>query len=62
MQSICELNSQVSEVRSARTRVDAFERFATVEKALEPIEDCVTDLITAIDAAIQLEIDIARGK
>jgi hypothetical protein len=42
--------------------LDAFARFAAIEKYLEPIEGCVYEVAGQIDAAIQLVVDIARGK
>jgi len=62
LSNILELEARVPELSSAKTRIDAFERFAAIERELEPIEDCVSELGMAIDAAIQMEIDIARGK
>ncbi len=62
LSSIQELEGQLSHVRSAPNRLGAFGRFANVEKALEPIEKSVNDLARRIDAAIQLAVDIARGK
>ncbi len=62
LSSIQELEAQLSHIRSAPNRLGAFGRFATVEKALEPIEKSVNDLARRIDAAIQLAVDIARGK
>ena len=60
--SIEELESQLPQIRKAGRRVDAFDCFATIEKALEPIEECVNYLEGLLDAEIQLQIDIARGK
>lgn len=62
LNNIVELESRLPEVSRAPTRVDAFDRFASIERGLEPIEDCVSELELAIDSAIQMEIDIARGK
>jgi hypothetical protein len=62
LSNILELEARVPEVSGAPTRIDAFDRFGSIEKELEPIEDCVSELGLAIDKAIQMEIDIARGK
>lgn len=57
-----DLEARTSEVLTASTRVRAFDCFATVEKELERVEECVNELAGAIDCAIDLAIDIARGK
>ena len=62
LRSIQEMETQLSQIRSAPNRLNAFDRFAAVERALEPIETCVNELAWKIDEAIQLAIDIARGK
>ena len=49
-------------MRGAPGRLDAFDRFAAVERQLEPVEECVYEIVRRIDEAIQLAIDIARGK
>jgi hypothetical protein len=62
LRSIQEMETQLSQIRSAPNRLNAFDRFAAVERALEPVETCVNELAWKIDEAIQLAIDIARGK
>jgi hypothetical protein len=61
MGSIQTLSSQLPQVRGAPSRVEAFARFADVEKGLEPIEESVYEVAGQIDEAIQLAIDAARG-
>ena len=56
------LAKQVGEIRTGATRVDVFRRFAEIERQLEPIESALNDFTGALDAHIQLQIDIARGK
>lgn len=42
--------------------VRAFERFAEIERALEPVETAVVELVVEIDNYIQMQVDIMRGK
>jgi hypothetical protein len=62
MRSIQELEARLPQVRSAPSRLDAFDRFAIIESELEPVEGCVYEIAGQIDEAIQLAIDAARGK
>jgi hypothetical protein len=62
IRKIRNLEELVSQVRASSSRVQAFARFAAVEKDFEPIEQCVRDLAAEIDQAIQIASDIARGK
>lgn len=62
LRSIQELEGRLPQVRGAPGRLDAFDRFAAVERQLEPVEECVYEIVRRIDEAIQLAIDIARGK
>lgn len=62
LHSIQTLAVQLPQVRVAPSRVDAFAQFAAIEKDLEPVEECVYEVVGKIDEAIQLAIDIARGK
>jgi len=59
---IDELEARIDQVRNAATRLEAFGRFSEIERELEPIEECVNAMVWGIDEAIQLQIDIARGK
>jgi hypothetical protein len=52
----------ISTVREAGTRIEAFERFAVLERDLEPIETAVEDLVVEIDNYIDMQVDIMRGK
>jgi hypothetical protein len=56
------MESQLPQIRNAPNRLEAFNRFAAIEIALEPVEECVSKLADWIEEEIQLEIDIARGK
>jgi hypothetical protein len=56
------LRRRVDEVRAAEDRIDAFDRFAQIERALEPIERPVVDSVDEVELMIQHEIDRARGK
>src|ERR1700692_482315 len=62
LHSIREMESQLPQIRNAPNRLEAFNRFAAIEIALEPVEECVSKLADWIEEEIQLEIDIARGK
>lgn len=62
MRRIQEIEARISQVGSAATTVEAFDRFAVMEAELEPIERCVQDCAVQIDMAIQAEIDRLRGK
>jgi hypothetical protein len=57
-----ELESKIPEIRQASTRLDAFRRFAEIERALEPVETAVIEVVVEIDNHIQQQIDIMRGK
>jgi hypothetical protein len=56
------LEARATQIAGAATRLDAFDRFAAVERELEPIEHCVYDLAREVSWAIQAEIDRLRGK
>jgi hypothetical protein len=43
-------------------KLQMFDRFATIEDEFEPLEGMIDDAVSAIDAQIQMEIDLARGK
>lgn len=62
LQLIEQLQSEIPNVRNGSTRLSAFDCFSNIEKQLEPIEECVDALVEAIDSAISLAIDVARGK
>ncbi|MGA9060424.1 MAG: hypothetical protein WB341_02040 [Terracidiphilus sp.] len=62
LHSIQELETQVPLVRSAADRLTAFSSFSATERKLEPIEECVNEMVLAIDSAIELQSEIARGK
>jgi hypothetical protein len=59
---IREREQLISMVRAAETRIEAFERFAVLERDLEPIETAVEDLVIEIDNYIDMQVDIMRGK
>jgi hypothetical protein len=63
IEALDELRSHVGGgIRRAQTRLEAFHEFSLLESQFEPIESCVGELASRIDQAIQLEIDIRRGK
>jgi hypothetical protein len=53
---------RVSDVSAAQDRLEAFHRFGQLETEFEPVEESVHVLVGEVDAMIQLQIDIARGK
>jgi hypothetical protein len=53
---------QRGRLRAAETSIEAFERFAVLERDLEPIETAVEDLVIEIDNYIDMQVDIMRGK
>lgn len=53
---------QVALIRSAKSRLEAFEQFAAIERDLEPTETAVSEVVTQIDSYIDMQVDIARGK
>jgi hypothetical protein len=53
---------QVALIRSAKTRLDAFEQFADIERDLEPTETAVSEVVSQIGSYIDMQVDIARGK
>jgi hypothetical protein len=56
------LESDIASIDLSTQRLEAFEAFSRIEKRLETIEDPVHSTAASIDSAIQMEIDIARGK
>lgn len=62
MASIEALRVRISELDRASDRMDAFQLFAEIEEAIEPIEAEVRMLVRYVDGMIQNEIDRRRGK
>ncbi len=56
------LKDQVSSMGPNMDKVDLFARFSDIEEAFEPVESQVCEVNEALDSAIQMAIDIARGK
>jgi hypothetical protein len=54
--------ASIPKVRAASSRLESFERFASIEELFEPLEECVNNLAREIDQGIQIAIDLARGK
>jgi hypothetical protein len=57
-----EVEGKVGEISNTQNELDAFGLFGQIELEFEPIEESVLALESELDAAIQLQIDIARGK
>jgi hypothetical protein len=57
-----ELRSKIPSIRRCAARVEAFHRFAELERELEPVEVALGEFTSEVDAHIQLQVDIARGK
>lgn len=49
-------------LNATNDKLEMFDRFATIEDEFEPLERIIDDVVSAIDAQIQTEIDLARGK
>jgi hypothetical protein len=45
LRSIEELEAQVDQVRNAASRLEAFGSFSTIERVLEPVEECVNAMV-----------------
>jgi uncharacterized protein YecT (DUF1311 family) len=53
---------QVALIRSAKSRLEAFEQFAAIERDIEPTETAVSEVVSQIDSYIDMQVDIMRGK
>jgi hypothetical protein len=62
LEQLSELASFPNRIRAATNPVQGFEVYAKADTLLERIEFAVSPLAGAIDMAIYLQIDIARGK
>lgn len=60
--TVQELQSRIGEVAAATERLEAFRKFSQLETQLELIEGPIYDAASAIDEAIQSQIDQMRGK
>lgn len=56
------VNQTCNEILEARDALAAFSRFAAAETELEHLEFATLELASEVEAMIQLEIDIARGR
>lgn len=54
--------AQAEKLRNEANRLALFTFFADLELEMEPLEEQVHEVATQIDSAIQMAIDIARGK
>lgn len=57
-----ELIARLPEIEEVSDRFEAFRRFSVLESELEPVEKNVHELDGEVEAMIQLQSDIARGK
>lgn len=62
LQWIHDLGQAIPSIRSAASRLEAFERFAALESDFEPIETAVDEVVIEIDSYIDLQVDIMLGK
>ena len=53
---------QVTSLSTVDDKSEMFDVFGTIEDDFEPLETMIDDAVSSIDAAIQIQIDIARGK
>ena len=56
------VRTEIEALRQIDDKVSLFSAFANAEAKFEPVEECVHELAREIDAAIQLQVDIERGK
>ncbi len=56
------LRNRIQFIMQSMNKIEMFEIFADIEESLEPIEAQVIEVKSAIEEAIQMAIDIARGK
>ncbi len=56
------LKQDTEAMRRIDTKPALFAAFADLETAFEPIEKCLSDLLAAIDEAVDLEVQSARGR
>jgi hypothetical protein len=59
---LANLNRGIGRLNKSKTRIEAFTRFADVEKNLEGLEEIVSGVETFLDRQIETARDIARGK
>lgn len=62
LNSIDQANAKVANIVHACDNVDAFYRFSVIEREIEPIERIIYSAYMEVEAMIQREIDLARGK
>jgi hypothetical protein len=60
--SIANWRVAVEKLSAITDKLEMFDRFATIEDEFEPLEKMIDEVVGEIDAHIQLEMDIARGK
>ena len=56
------IEERAGRIARAESRLEAFAEFSRLENSLESIEEPVDMLAIHVDNAIQMEIDIRRGK
>lgn len=54
--------AETARLDSTSDRFELFDRFATIEDEFEPLETAIRRTARELDAAIELAVDIARGK
>jgi hypothetical protein len=60
--SISNWRVAVEKLSTITDKLEMFDQFATIEDEFEPLEEMIDETVGEIDAYIQLEVDIARGK
>jgi hypothetical protein len=62
LRTVEEVKARLSGIKRTADRFEAFQLFSLIETDIEPIENRVQALVEQIDCAIQMAIDISRGK
>lgn len=62
LDTLAGLQGRIAAIGRASDRLEAFDRFAKIERELEPIEEPVHTAAAEVDELIQAEIDRRRGK
>jgi hypothetical protein len=62
VKSFSRWRSETAKLEDMNDRFELFDRFATIEDEFEPVEASIRKTARELDSAIQLAVDIARGK
>jgi hypothetical protein len=62
LNSLTQWRAAVAGLNPIEDKIEIFDRFATIEDEFEPLESAIEEIASALDAAIELESDLRRGK